>query len=93
MDKKTFFVFIFLSSVAPQRTAYSEVPTRMAAHLRTARFGDLQIRTQDCRSIVNKSTLLPNELPLLPDELSLPTVNHNYCKSKKSARFLRILGL
>ncbi len=83
MEQKS-LLFIF-SSAAPQRTADSEVPSQMAAHLRkqqsTVGWGDCWIRTKDCSFTIwchyQWATTAPKshhcslESPLLPKVLGI----------------------
>ncbi len=71
------YYFTF-SSAAPQRTAYSEVPSQMAAHLRTG--SPLQageIAGFEPRTAVLQSGVATNEPPLLRYEPPLLPMSHH----------------
>ncbi len=80
--------YFTLSSAAPQRTAYSEVPSQMAAHLRTG--SPLQageIAGFEPRTAVLQSGITSNELPLLPAFLT----SYENIKKKQNVHILNLI--
>jgi hypothetical protein len=69
VEKKS--LLLIFSSVAPQRTAYREVPSKMAAYLRTGsplKAGE--IARFESRTAVSQSSVTTNEPPLVPKMFS-----------------------